>query len=166
MTIPLNNEKRYETNLPFKGNHPILYDHLCKNRLEQRFKKLKKNKEFQTFAENRVQEINDSRGCRGWYYHNTKINQADLSARIQNFSDFQNCDSWWAGSNFLRGKRFNDRDGCSSFAQDFDKRLSNRDGFSNFAQDFDKSFFHELTSTACLQQSCKHVFDELADVSI
>ena len=72
MTTPLNNEKRYETNLPFKGNHPILYDHLCKNRLEQRFKKLKKNKEFQTFAENRVQEINDSRGCRGWYYHNTK----------------------------------------------------------------------------------------------
>ena len=146
MTIPLNNEKRYETNLPFKGNHPVLYDHLCKNRLEQRFKKFKKNKEFQTFAENRVQEINDSRGCRGWYYHNTKSNQA--------------------GPNFLRGKRFNDRDGCSSFAQDFDKRLSNRDGFSNFAQDFDKSFFHELTSTACLQQSCKHVFDELADVSI
>ena len=88
MTTPLNNEKRYETNLPFKGNHPVLYDHLCKNRLEQRFKKFKKNKEFQTFAENRVQEINDSRGCRGWYYHNTKSNQADLSTRIQNFSDF------------------------------------------------------------------------------
>ena len=36
--------------------------------------------------------------------------------------------------------------------------------FSNFMQDFDKNFFHELTSTTCLQQNCKH--DELAGASI
>ena len=47
-SIHLNNETRYETNLSFKKNHPVLYDHfdLCKNRLEQLFKKLKNDKEF------------------------------------------------------------------------------------------------------------------------
>ena len=29
-------------------------------------------------------------------------------------------------------------------------------------KDFDKRFFQELTSTACPQQNCKHVFDELS----
>ena len=44
----LNNERRYETKIPFKENHPVLYDHfdLCKNRLEQLFKKLKNEKEL------------------------------------------------------------------------------------------------------------------------
>ena len=84
--------------------------------------------------------------------------------RIQNFSDFQNCGLWLAYPSFLRGKKFNDRDSFSNFVQDFDKRFNDRDGFSNFMQDIDKSFFHELTSTTCLQQNCKH--DELADASI
>ena len=36
-SIHLNNGRRYETNLLFKENHPVPYDHfdLCKNRLEQ-----------------------------------------------------------------------------------------------------------------------------------
>ena len=59
---------------------------------------------------------------------------------------------------------FNDRDSFSNFVQDFDKRFNDRDGFSNFMQDIDKSFFHELASTTCLQQNCKH--DELAGASI
>ena len=43
----LNKERRYETKLPSKENHPVLYDHfnLCTNRLEQLFKKLKNDKE-------------------------------------------------------------------------------------------------------------------------
>ena len=47
-SIHLNNERRYETNLLFKENHPVPHDHfdLCKNRLEQLFKKLKNNKEL------------------------------------------------------------------------------------------------------------------------
>ena len=47
-SIHLNNERRYETNFPFKENHRVLYDHfdLCKNRLEQLFKKLKNDKEL------------------------------------------------------------------------------------------------------------------------
>ena len=46
--MPLNNERRYETNLPFKENHPVLYDHfnLYKNWLEQLFKKLKNDKKL------------------------------------------------------------------------------------------------------------------------
>ena len=50
------------------------------------------NKEFQTFVENRVQEIRKLTDSRGLYYCNTKSNPADLLNRIQNFSDFQNCD--------------------------------------------------------------------------
>ena len=53
-----------------------------------------------------------------------------------------------------------------TFKQDFNKRLNDRDLFSNFEQDIDKSFFHELESSTCLQQGCKHVFDELAGASI
>ena len=124
------------------------------------------NKEFQTFVENRVQEIRKLTDSRGWYYCNIKSNPADLLTRVQNFSYFQNCDLWWAGPNFLREKRFNDCECFSNFGQDFDKRFNDRDVFSNFEQDFDKSFFHELKSTTCLQQNCKHVFDELAGVSI
>ena len=32
-SIHLNNDRRYEINLPFKENYPVLYDHfdLCKN---------------------------------------------------------------------------------------------------------------------------------------
>ena len=47
-SIHLNNERRCETNLPFKENLPVLYDHfdLCKNRLEQLFKKLENDKEL------------------------------------------------------------------------------------------------------------------------
>ena len=103
---------------------------------------------------------------RGWYYCNTKSNSSDLLTRIQNFSDFPNCDLWWTGSNFLRENRFNDHDVFSNFERDFDKRFNNRDVFSNFEQDFDKSFFHELKSTICLQHNCKHVSDELAGASI
>ena len=45
-SIHLINERRYETSLPIKENHPVLYDQfdLCKNRLEQLFKKLKNEK--------------------------------------------------------------------------------------------------------------------------
>ena len=47
-SIHLNNERKYKTNLSFKENHPVLYDHfdLCKKRLEQLFKKLKSGKEL------------------------------------------------------------------------------------------------------------------------
>ena len=47
-SIHLNNERRYETNLPFKENHPLLYDHfdLCKSQLERLFKKLKNDKKL------------------------------------------------------------------------------------------------------------------------
>ena len=47
-SIHLNKERRYETKLPFKENHPVLYDHfnLCAKRLEQLFKKLKDDKEL------------------------------------------------------------------------------------------------------------------------
>ena len=47
-SIHLNNERRCETNLPFKENLPVLYDHfdLCKNRLEQLFKKLENDTEL------------------------------------------------------------------------------------------------------------------------
>ena len=47
-----------------------------------------------------------------------------------------------------------------------EKRFSDRDVFCNFEQDFDKNVFDELKSTACLQQNCKHVFDELGGESI
>ena len=40
------------------------------------------NKEFQTFVENRVQEIRKLRDSRGWYYCNTKSNLKDLLTRI------------------------------------------------------------------------------------
>ena len=59
-SIHLNNERKYKTNLSFKENHPVLYDHfdLCKNRLEQLFKKLKRGKELlkniMTFFENNL----------------------------------------------------------------------------------------------------------------
>ena len=89
-----------------------------------------------------------------------------MLTRTQNFSNFQNCDLWWGGPNFLIEKRFNNRDVFSNFEQDFDKRFNNCDAFSNFEQDFDKSLFYELKSTTCLQNNCKHVFDELAGVSI
>ena len=124
------------------------------------------NKEFQTFIENRVQEIRKLTDCRGWYYCNTKSNSADLLTRTQNFSNFQNYHLWWAGPNFLREKRFNVRDVFSNFEQDFDKGFNDRDVFSNSVQDFDKSFFHELKRTTCLQHNCKHVFDDLAGASI
>ena len=62
--IHLNNESRYETNLPFKENHPLLYDHfdLCKSQLERLFKKLKNDKKLlkkciDVFAEQLTQEI-------------------------------------------------------------------------------------------------------------
>ena len=58
------------------------------------------SKEFQTFVENRVQEIRKFTDSRGWYYCNTKGNPADLLTRIQNFSGFQNCDLWWLGQIF------------------------------------------------------------------
>ena len=47
-SIHLNKERRYETKLPFKENHPVLYDHfhLRVKRLEQLFKKLKNDKEL------------------------------------------------------------------------------------------------------------------------
>ena len=47
-SIHLNKERRYETKLPFKENHIVLYDHfdLCTKRLEQLFKKLKNDKEL------------------------------------------------------------------------------------------------------------------------
>ena len=47
-SIHLNKERRYKTKLPFKENHPVLYDHfdLCAKRLEQLFKKLKNDKEL------------------------------------------------------------------------------------------------------------------------
>ena len=47
-SIHLNNERRCETNLLFKENHPVLYDHfnLSKSQLEQLFKKLKNDKEL------------------------------------------------------------------------------------------------------------------------
>ena len=89
-----------------------------------------------------------------------------MLTRIQNFSDFQGCNLWWTCSNFLREKRFNDRDVFSNFERDFDKRFNDRDVFSDFGQDFDENFFHELKSTTCLQHNCKHVFDELAGASI
>ena len=89
-----------------------------------------------------------------------------MLTRIQSFSDFQNHDLRWMGPNFLRRKRLNDCEGFSNFEQDFEKRSNNHDGFSNSAQDFGKSFFHELTSTTCLHQNCKHVFDKLACASI
>ena len=89
-----------------------------------------------------------------------------MLTRTQNFRNFQNCDLWWAGPNFLRAKRFNDHDVFSNFEQDFGKRFNDRDVFSNFVQDFDKSFFHELKSTTCLQHNCKHVSDDLAGASI
>ena len=63
------------------------------------------NKEFQTFIENRAQEIRKLTDSRGWYYYNTKSNLADLLTRTENFSNFQNCDLWWAGPNFLREKK-------------------------------------------------------------
>ena len=97
------------------------------------------NKEFQTFAENRVQEIRKLTDSRDWYYCNKKSNREDLLTRIQNISDFKTCDLWLASLNFLRGKRFNDRV-----------------VFSNSEQDF-----HDLKCAVCLQQNCKHVFDEL-----
>ena len=59
-SIHLNNERKYKTNLSFKENHPVLYDHfdLCKKRLEQLFKKLKSGKELlkniMTFFENNL----------------------------------------------------------------------------------------------------------------
>ena len=90
------------------------------------------NKEFQTFVENQVEKIRKLTDSGGWYYCNTKSNPADLLTRIQNFSHFQNCDLWWTGSNFLRGKRFNDRDVLSNFERDFDKRFNECDVFSNF----------------------------------
>ena len=89
-----------------------------------------------------------------------------MLTRTENFSNFQNCDLWWAGPNFLRAKRFNDRDVFSNFEEDFDKRFNDHDVFSNYVQDFDKSFFHELKGTTCLQHNCKHVFDDLAGASI
>ena len=115
------------------------------------------NKEIQTFIENRVQETRELSDSRGWYYCNTKSNPANLLTRTQNFSNFQNCDLWWAGPNFLRAKRFNDHDVFGNFEQDFGKRFNDRDVFSNFVQDFDKSFFHELKSTTYLQHNCKQV---------
>ena len=47
-SIHLNKERRYETKLLFKENHPVLYDHfdLCAKRLELFFKKLKNDKEL------------------------------------------------------------------------------------------------------------------------
>ena len=47
-SIHLNKERRYRTKLPFKENHPILYDHfdLCAKRLGRLFKKLKSDKEL------------------------------------------------------------------------------------------------------------------------
>ena len=63
------------------------------------------NKEIQTFIENRVQETRELSDSRGWYYCNTKSNPANLLTRTQNFSNFQNCDLWWAGPNFLREKK-------------------------------------------------------------
>ena len=56
----------------------------------------------------------------GWYYCSTKGNPADLLTRTQNFSNF---DLWWADPNFLREKKFNDRDVFSNFEGDFDKRF-------------------------------------------
>ena len=114
----------------------------------------------------RVQEIRKLTDSSGWYYCDTKSNPADLLTRTQNFSNFQNCGLWWAGPNFLREKRFNDRDVFSNFEQDFDKKFNDRDVFSNFVEDFDKSFLHKLKSTTCLQHNCKHVFDDLVRASI
>ena len=82
-SIHLNNEGRYETNLPFKENHPVLYDHfdLCKIRLEQLFKKLKNDKELlkkynDVFAEQLKQGIIEEapedckvRGCHYFPHH-------------------------------------------------------------------------------------------------
>ena len=47
-SIHLNNEKRYNTSLPLKENHPVLYNHfdLFKNLLEQLFMKLKNDKKL------------------------------------------------------------------------------------------------------------------------
>ena len=41
----MNEKKRYETKLPFKGNHALLHDHfdLCKKRLEDLHARLKQN---------------------------------------------------------------------------------------------------------------------------
>ena len=77
-SIPLNNKRRYETKLPFTENHPELYDplDLCKNRLEQLFKKLKIDKELEqkyndVFAEQLKQGIIEEapEDCKVGEYH-------------------------------------------------------------------------------------------------
>ena len=63
-SIHLNKERRYGTKLPFKENHPVLYDHfdLCAKRLGRLFKKLKSDKELlknynDVFADQLKQDI-------------------------------------------------------------------------------------------------------------
>ena len=64
-------------------------------------------KEFQTFIENRVQEIRKLTNVKSWFYCNTKNNPADLLTRLQKIEDFQNCKKWWFGPEFLHEKTIN-----------------------------------------------------------